>query len=41
MLAVQLERHDFRLEARSRLDPQRPLPRTLDNYSLRFAVTAR
>ncbi len=35
-LAALLERHELRLTAPSRLHPDRPLPRTLDPFTLRF-----
>ncbi|MQA17010.1 MAG: hypothetical protein GEV09_23630 [Pseudonocardiaceae bacterium] len=33
-----LDRHELRLMSPSRLDPPRPLPRTLDPFTLRFAA---
>lgn len=41
LLATLLRRHDFRLASASPVDPERPLPRTLDNFALRFSVTPR
>jgi cytochrome P450 len=41
MLAALLERHEFQPVDRPDLYPGRPLPRTLDHFRLRFAVTAR
>lgn len=38
LLAALLQRQDFRLASRSPLDPPHPLPGTLNNYALRFAV---
>lgn len=40
MLADILKGRTLRLETPERLDPDRPLPGSLDNYSLRFAVEA-
>jgi cytochrome P450 len=41
MLAMLLENLDLRMEAAERLDPSRPLPGILDNYTLRFEVRTR
>ena len=41
LLAALLERHEFRLTSPARLDPQRPLPGTLNPFGLHFQVTAR
>jgi cytochrome P450 len=40
LLAALLDQHDYRL-TKARLDHRRPLPRTLDHFTLRFAVTGR
>lgn len=38
LLATLLRRQEFRLASRAAIDPPKPLPRTLNNYALRFAV---
>jgi hypothetical protein len=38
MLAALLDDRQLRLTSTDRLNPHRPLPATLDNYSLRFAL---
>jgi cytochrome P450 len=38
MLAVLLREHDFALSGGTHLDPEKPLPHTLDNFRLRFDV---
>lgn len=38
LLATLLQRQDFHLVSRTRISPRYPLPRTLNNYALRFAV---
>jgi cytochrome P450 len=40
MLATLLENLDLRMEGAERLDPSRPLPGILDNYTLRFELRA-
>ena len=41
LLATLIQRQDFQLTAPSPVDPPRALPRTLNNFALRFAVTPR
>jgi cytochrome P450 len=41
MLSALIEHHELWLEPPDRLDEQRPLPGTLNNYSLRFSVEPR
>jgi cytochrome P450 len=41
MIAALRRDHELRLEPPGRLDPQRPLPATLNNYSLRFSIRER
>jgi hypothetical protein len=38
MLAALLDGRQMRLQPPRRLDPQRPLPATLNNYALRFSI---
>ena len=40
-LAALVAGHDFRVEAGQALDPARPLPGTMDNYSVRLGVSPR
>jgi len=40
MIAALLDDRQIRLKPPKRLDPQRPLPATLNNYALRFEVAA-
>jgi cytochrome P450 len=40
MLAALLNERELRLERLDRLDPSRPLPATLDNFSLRFELAS-
>lgn len=41
MLARLLESHSYQLTSVTRVDPERPMPATLDNFSLRFRLTPR
>lgn len=41
MLARLLESHSYQLTSDTRLGPERPLPATLDNFTLRFGLTPR
>ncbi|PPB50460.1 cytochrome P450 [Arthrobacter pityocampae] len=40
-LAALVAGHDFRVEEGQALDPERPLPGTMDNYSVRLGVSGR
>jgi hypothetical protein len=40
MLALLLERHQFRLVGKDLMSAEQRLPATLDNFSLRFAAAA-
>ena len=40
-IAALRREHELQLEPPGRLDPHRPLPATLNNYSLRFSVRER
>lgn len=41
MLARLLESHSYQLTSDTRVDPERPMPATLDNFSFRFRLTPR
>jgi hypothetical protein len=41
LLATLLEHHRFRLAQPAKLDPDRPLPATLNHFGLRSAVAPR
>jgi hypothetical protein len=41
LLAILLDGHEVRLREPARLDPDRPLPHTLNHTTLGFAVAAR
>jgi hypothetical protein len=41
MLSALLGKHDFRLMPEERLRPDRPLPGTLDHFTLRFRMIDR